>query len=101
MLPSLLHGDLWSGNVGEISSEPVIFDPGSFYGHSEFEFGIISMFGGFSKAFYDSYFAVLPKQRGFDVRNRLYELFHNLNHWNHFGSGYKSGSMSILRELTK
>jgi len=98
--PSLVHGDLWSGNVGATKSEAVIFDPGSFYAHSEFEFGIMTMFGGFSRTFYDAYFKVLPKQKGHDKRNSLYELFHNLNHWNHFGSSYKSGSMSILKGLT-
>ena len=92
---------MWSGNVGQVGSEPVIFDAGSFYGHSEFDFGIASMFGGFSQKFYDAYFKVLSKQKGFDERNSLYELFHHLNHWNHFGSGYKSGAISILKSLTK
>ncbi|PKU34457.1 fructosamine-3-kinase [Limosa lapponica baueri] len=44
IVPSLLHGDLWAGNVAEDDSGPIIFDPASFYGHSEFELAIAGMF---------------------------------------------------------
>ena len=33
--PSVLHGDLWSGNVAAVEGEPCIFDPASYYGHHE------------------------------------------------------------------
>ncbi|OQR79057.1 ketosamine-3-kinase-like [Tropilaelaps mercedesae] len=62
IVPALLHGDLWCGNKAELANEPVIFDPGSFFGHSEFDFGIMHMFGGFSQEFYDGYYSVRPKQ---------------------------------------
>ncbi|XP_028968845.1 ketosamine-3-kinase [Galendromus occidentalis] len=100
VIPSLLHGDLWSGNTAEVEGELVIFDPGSFYGHSEFDFGIIKMFGGFNHSFYDGYRKVIPEEEGFDGRCDLYELFHQLNHWNHFGSGYKRSSIELLRRLS-
>ena len=38
--PSLLHGDLWSGNVGQVGEEPCIYDPACYYGHHEAEFGM-------------------------------------------------------------
>ena len=38
--PSVLHGDLWSGNIGSVGGEPSIFDPAVYYGHSEAEFGM-------------------------------------------------------------
>ncbi|XP_074967804.1 fructosamine-3-kinase isoform X2 [Phalacrocorax aristotelis] len=44
IVPALLHGDLWAGNVAEDDSGPIIFDPASFYGHSEFELAIAGMF---------------------------------------------------------
>jgi len=97
--PSLLHGDLWSGNVAETDDGPVTFDPASFYGHHEFDLAIAGMFGGFSRAFYDAYHKEIPKQKGFDKRHQLYQLFHHLNHWNHFGTGYKSSSLQIMRGL--
>uniref|UniRef100_A0A914XQG5 protein-ribulosamine 3-kinase n=1 Tax=Plectus sambesii TaxID=2011161 RepID=A0A914XQG5_9BILA len=99
IFPALLHGDLWSGNFSEIDSEPVVFDPASFYGHSEYEFGIAKMFGGFDRAFYDAYHQLIPKSPGFDRRVDLYQLFHHLNHWNHFGSGYRSSSVGLIKTL--
>lgn len=51
--PVVIHGDLWSGNVGvnRDTGLPVIFDPSSCYAHNEFELGICSMFGGESCAY--------------------------------------------------
>ena len=97
--PSLLHGDLWSGNAGSVGTEPVIYDAASFYGHHEYDLGIAGMFGGFSSAFYSAYHTLIPKETGFEKRHLLYQLFHHLNHWNHFGSGYRSGSLSIMKKL--
>ncbi|XP_039332651.1 ketosamine-3-kinase isoform X1 [Saimiri boliviensis] len=99
--PALLHGDLWGGNVAEDASGPVIFDPASFYGHSEYELAIAGMFGGFSNSFYSAYHGKIPRAPGFEKRLQLYQLFHYLNHWNHFGSGYRGSSLSIMRNLVK
>lgn len=97
--PSLLHGDLWSGNAGEADGEPVIFDPAAFYGHHEFDLAIAKMFGGFGSDFFNAYHSVIPKAPGFKQREDLYLLFHHLNHWNHFGSSYRSSSLSIMKTL--
>lgn len=99
--PALLHGDLWSGNAGEVDGEPVIFDPASFYGHSEFDLSIAKMFGGFGSKFFSAYHEVIPKANGFEKREDLYLLFHHLNHWNHFGNQYKSSTLSIMKKLIK
>ncbi|XP_062937046.1 ketosamine-3-kinase [Cynocephalus volans] len=101
IVPALLHGDLWGGNVAEDSAGPIIFDPASFYGHSEYELAIAGMFGGFSGSFYSAYHSKIPKAPGFEKRLKLYQLFHYLNHWNHFGSGYRGSSLSIMRNLIK
>ncbi|KAE8749584.1 hypothetical protein FOCC_FOCC003572 [Frankliniella occidentalis] len=89
--PSLLHGDLWGGNAAEVS---IVFDPASFYGHHEYELAIAGMFGGFTTSFYEAYHSHFPRAHGFDSRHKLYQL-------NHFGSGYKSSSMSVMRSLLK
>ncbi|XP_072530665.1 ketosamine-3-kinase [Salminus brasiliensis] len=99
--PALLHGDLWSGNVAEYSDGPIIFDPASFYGHSEFELAIAGMFGGFGKHFYSAYHGKIPKAAGFEKRLQLYQLFHYLNHWNHFGGSYRGSSLRIMKDLSK
>lgn len=99
--PSLLHGDLWGGNVGQLSTCPVVFDPASFYGHHEFDLAIAGMFGGFNQAFYQAYHKLIPKAPGFDKRHELYKLFHYLNHWAHFGSGYRGSTLSTMRAVLK
>jgi len=101
IFPSLLHGDLWSGNVAQTAECPVVYDPASFYGHHEYDLAIGKMFGGFDSQFFKAYFEQLPKQEGFEQRSELYQLFHYLNHWNHFGDGYKGQSLSIMRRLLK
>ncbi|KAK3774016.1 hypothetical protein RRG08_030098 [Elysia crispata] len=99
--PALMHGDLWGGNAAETQDGPVVFDPASFYGHSEYDLAISKMFGGFGQAFFKSYYAILPKQSGYEDRLDLYQMFHYFNHWSHFGGGYQQSTMSILRRLSK
>lgn len=103
IVPALLHGDLWSGNAAQLNdgSDGIIYDPASFFGHSEYEFGIVRMFGGFPAEFERAYFESMPKKKLFEERNKLYQLFHHLNHWNHFGSGYRSSSLRIMKDLTQ
>lgn len=99
--PCLLHGDLWSGNVSsDTDGEPVILDPACYYGHNEAEFGM-SWCAGFGGSFYSSYFEVMPKQPGFEKRRDLYMLYHYLNHYNLFGSGYRSSAMSIVDDYLR
>ncbi|KAI1704724.1 fructosamine kinase domain-containing protein [Ditylenchus destructor] len=100
-LPALVHGDLWSGNWASTEDEPVIFDPASFYGTSEFEFGMINMSTAFKtdKEFHEAYHKLIPKRDGFGARTMLYELFHHLNHWNHFDGTYRASSLSLAHSL--
>ena len=99
--PSLLHGDLWSGNIGFTSGgeEAVIFDPAVYFGDREAEFGIIEMFGGFSHSFFDAYQSEYPFAEGFQRRRDLYLLYHQLNHFNLFGSSYDSSVQGTLQRL--
>ncbi|XP_064613414.1 ketosamine-3-kinase-like [Liolophura sinensis] len=97
--PALLHGDLWGGNAAETTTEPVIFDPASFYGHSEYDLAIARMFGGFSESFYSGYFNILPMAPGYRKRLSLYKFFHYINHWNHFGDGYRSSAIQTLQSV--
>ncbi|XP_009598437.1 protein-ribulosamine 3-kinase, chloroplastic isoform X2 [Nicotiana tomentosiformis] len=99
--PCLLHGDLWSGNITyDKNGEPVILDPACYYGHSEAEFGM-SWCAGFGGDFYKAYFQMMPEQPGFEQRRDLYMLYHYLNHYNLFGSGYRSSSLSIIDDYLR
>ncbi len=99
--PALLHGDLWSGNVGFTEAgRPVIFDPAVYYGDHEAEFGIIEMFGGFTADFYRAYQEVYPMDSGFAQRKYLYLLYHQLNHLNLFGGSYAAGVQDSMSRLT-
>ena len=98
--PSLLHGDLWGGNASfDSSGKPFIFDPASYYGDREADIAFTYMFGGFSPAFYKAYHDVYPLAPGFSMRKSLYNLYHELNHFNLFGGGYANSAQSSIDEL--
>ncbi|KAG8545043.1 hypothetical protein GDO81_021464 [Engystomops pustulosus] len=99
IVPALLHGDLWEANVGEDDRGPILFDPGSFYGHSEYELSIGDMFGDRCGDFYEAYHRKIPKSPGFELRQPLYQLFHSLNNWNHFGSAFRRSTLDLMRYL--
>ena len=99
--PSLLHGDLWIGNVGATKEgTPVIFDPASFYGHSEFDLALPRIFGNYTAEFWNAYFERVPKQQGYENRARLYELYQYFNQLNLFGDPeVKKKVLSLAHEL--
>ncbi len=95
--PSLMHGDLWSGNfMCDTSSNPVIFDPAVYYGHRELDLAMTKMFGGFRYEFYTSYHSEFPLVGGWQEREKIYLLYHYLNHLNLFGSSYYSSVINII-----
>ncbi|HEX8671112.1 MAG TPA: fructosamine kinase family protein, partial [Longimicrobium sp.] len=53
--PSLLHGDLWSGNVVASSRGPALVDPAAYRGHREVDLAMTELFGGFGAGFYAAY----------------------------------------------
>ncbi|MGH8558146.1 MAG: fructosamine kinase family protein [Methylococcales bacterium] len=98
--PSLLHGDLWTGNAAAIESErPVIFDPACYYGDRECDIAMSELFGGFSKEFYKTYNEAWPIDPGYRARKTLYNLYHVLNHFNLFGGGYETQAETMIQKL--
>ncbi len=99
-IPSLLHGDLWSGNAGFLEDgSPVVFDPAGYYGDRETDLAMTEMFGGFSTEFYSAYNTEWSLDPGYRLRKQLYILYHTLNHYNIFGGGYGSQAESIINGL--
>ena len=97
--PTLLHGDLWSGNVISTENHPYFIDSACYYGHREMDFALTFMFGGFSNEFYESYNAAYPFDPGFENRKPLYMLYHYLNHLNLFGATYYPGVMNCANKI--
>ncbi len=100
-IPSLLHGDLWSGNAGFTPQGPVLFDPAVYYGDREADLAMTELFGGFPREFYSSYEELFPLHPGYQTRRHLYNLYHLLNHLNLFGGGYLSQVQATLGLLLR
>ena len=95
--PSLIHGDLWSGNVLETALGPGLVDPACAACDRETEFGITTLFGGFSDRFFAAYHEALPLASGWRERNPLYQLYHLLNHQLIFGGHYGREAVRVAR----
>lgn len=98
--PSLVHGDLWSGNAAVTrEGEPVILDPAAYYGDREVDLAMTELFGSFPANFYSAYRQAYPLDPGYDRRKTLYNLYHILNHFNLFGGGYESQANRMIAAL--
>jgi fructosamine-3-kinase len=99
--PSLIHGDLWSGNyMVDETGDPCLIDPAVNYGHREAEIAMTTLFGGFDASFYDAYQQEFPMEPGWRERLDIYNLYPLLIHLNLFGSGYLGGILDVLRRYS-
>ncbi len=98
--PSMLHGDLWSGNLMfDKMGEPVFIDPAVYYGHREVDIAMTRMFGGFNASFFHSYNEIIPLETGWEERLDLHNLYPTLVHLVLFGSSYLSGIERTLKRF--
>ena len=96
--PSLLHGDLWSGNMmcGK-GGKAWIIDPAAYVGDFEADLAMTQMFGSLPERFYAAYDEVNPIDKaGYAHRRKLYDLYQLLNHLNLFGSMYLGSVVDII-----
>lgn len=98
--PSLIHGDLWSGNVLWTSRGPAVVDPACAYADREMEFGITTLFGGLSKRAFSAYEEAWPMESGWRERNPLYQLYHLMNHAVLFGGSYAGEARRLILRYT-
>lgn len=97
---SLLHGDLWGGNVArDDRGAPVIFDPAAYYGDREADIAMTELFGRLDGNFYAAYEEHWPLDDGYALRRELYNLYHVLNHALLFGGGYLSRARGMAGRL--
>jgi fructosamine-3-kinase len=98
--PSLLHGDLWSGNYGALAGgEPVVYDPAPYYGDREADVAMTRLFGGFGPRFHAAYQATWPLDAAAGYRRDLHNLYHVLNHLNLFGGAYAAQAERMIDGL--
>ncbi len=98
--PSLLHGDLWRGNLAfDVQGAPVVFDPATYHGDAETDLAMARLFGGFPPAFHRAYAAARPPAPAAAARLPLYQLYHVLNHANLFGGGYVAQARALVAAL--
>lgn len=98
--PSLLHGDLWSGNRAvDAAGTPVLFDPACYFGDREADLAMTRLFGGFGPGFYAAYVAAWPLDAAAGTRRDLYNLYHVLNHLSLFGGSYRAQAEGMIDRL--
>jgi fructosamine-3-kinase len=96
--PSLLHGDLWGGNVLAAPDGPALIDPAVYRGHREADLAMTELFGGFGGGFHAAYREAWALQPGYPTRRAVYQLWYLLVHVNLFGGGYVAQTAGVLRE---
>jgi len=99
---SLLHGDLWKGNfMITATGDPALIDPATYYGHREADIAMTELFGGYDEMFYRAYKKAWPLEEGYETRREIYNLYHLINHLNHFGRSYASSVQKMLRRIAR
>ncbi len=98
--PSLVHGDLWSGNCGiEGDQKGILIDPAPWWADREVDIAMTMLFGSFAENFYKGYESVWPLSKTANLRLDIYNLYHLLNHANIFGGSYQNQCLSIIKQI--
>jgi protein-ribulosamine 3-kinase len=96
--PTLLHGDLWSGNfLCDDKEKPVLIDPAVYYGHRSIDLGMTTLFGGFDALFYESYHYHYPLTGNYREQWDVCNVYPLLIHVNLFGKSYLPDVLNAIR----
>ncbi len=95
---SLLHGDLWAGNILVDGDRVAGFiDPAISWGHREMDLAFIDLTGGLDQRFFDAYNHHYTIEPGFySERCALYQLWPLLVHTRLFGGSYAQQASAVL-----
>jgi len=94
--PSLVHGDLWAGNVVD---GRWLVDPAVCFADRELDLAFAEVFGGFPEAFHHAYQEAWPLPDGWRERRPALQLYHLLAHVKLFGGGYAASVAARLDRL--
>ncbi|WP_047043954.1 fructosamine kinase family protein [Vibrio mexicanus] len=97
--PSLIHGDLWHGNVANSAFGPICYDPSCYWGDRECDIAMTELFEGFQPEFYQGYEDEWPLELGYEQRKDIYNLYHILNHYNLFGGHYLDEAERVVKQI--
>lgn len=87
---SLVHGDLWSGNVLYTPRGPALIDPAVYRHYPEVDLAMLTLFGSPPDPFFEAYWEA-GRPDDWSRREALFQLYPLLNHLLLFGGGYRSG----------
>lgn len=98
--PSLLHGDLWSGNLMKgINQTPIFIDPAIYFGNREMDIAMTQLFGGFDNRYLTHYNEIFPMEKGWENRIEIHNLYPNLVHLILFGKSYLRSIESVIQKF--
>ncbi|WP_371189267.1 fructosamine kinase family protein [Thalassotalea maritima] len=100
-IPCLVHGDLWSGNIGFTKTSPCLFDPACYYADREVDIAMSELFGRFDDSFYAGYNDTAPLDSGYQQRKVVYNFYHILNHANMFAGSYLAQVNTFIKQIQK
>lgn len=100
--PSLIHGDVWSGNIiigrGRVEA---FLDPAICFADAEMELAFIRLFNTFDDMFFFRYNELRPIAPGFfEERADIYSLYPLLVHTRLFGASYARKVQKILDKFS-
>jgi fructosamine-3-kinase len=97
--PSLIHGDLWQGNViCDEHSNPVLIDPAVYYGHREMDIAMLLLFGSIHEDSITAYNEIYPLESQWEKRTEIHQLYPLLVHLILFGSSYLGNIQNIVKK---
>ena len=98
--PSLLHGDLWSGNILFNKNGATLIDPAIYFGDKEMELAFIRMFNTFGETFFNTYQETHTLSEDFyEVKVPLYQIYPLLVHIGIYGNTYVEQLEEVLKRL--